>query len=247
MLQVPNLMTTKRLPGIVCIHENMRVRITANILAPWAVQDSTGVVLRTQLHPVDVRRIQVNGADTPAEFHLLYPPALYVQLDGVKQRFLPGGPCAEHVASGADPQCPCCIARPGVIMLKPQEVTWYFNHKDLGRKACPIRRVQLPIMPLLACPLYGLQGTTADPGLVAHWNVPKRMSPDVHWLLVYVILSRVRALKSLVSFGFSDTLREVIERGPPDNFVGSFDRLFGEKVEATGRAARDARHELGWG
>ena len=72
------------------------------------------------------------------------------------------------------------------------------------------------------------------------------MSPDVHWLLVYVILSRVRALKSLVSFGFSDALREVIERGPPDNFVGSFDRLFGEKVQATRQAARDARRQLGW-
>ena len=70
-------------------------------------------------------------------------------------------------------------------------------------------------MPLPACPLYGLQGTTADPGLVAHWTVPKRMSPDVHWLLVYVVLSRVRSLDSLVSFDFSDALRKVIERGPP--------------------------------
>eukprot|EP00974_Lingulodinium_polyedra_P040405 3880349-Lingulodinium_polyedra.AAC.1 len=61
-------------------------------------------------------------------------------------------------------------------------------------------------MPLLACPLYGLQGTTADPGLVAHWSVPKRMGSDVHWLLVYVVLSRVRSLDSLVSFDFSDSL-----------------------------------------
>ena len=51
-------------------------------------------------------------------------------------------------------------------------------------------------------------------------NVPKRMSPDVHWLLVYVILSRVRAFNSPVSFGFSDTLRDVIEGGPPDECVG---------------------------
>ena len=101
-------------------------------------------------------------------------------------------------------------------------------------------------MPLLACPLYGLQGTTADPGLVAHWTAPKRMSPDVHWLLVYVALSRVRSLSSLVSFDFSDTLREVIERGPPDNCVGSFDRLFGDKVQATRQAAREARQQLGW-
>ena len=102
-------------------------------------------------------------------------------------------------------------------------------------------------MPLLACPLYGLQGTTADPGLVAHWTVPKRMTPDVHWLLVYVILSRVRSLDSLVSFDFSDTLQAVIERGPPENFVGSFDRLFGQKIESTRQSAREARRQLGWG
>ena len=51
MLQVPNLTTAKRLPGIVCVHENMPIRITANVLAPWAVQDSTGVALRVQLLP----------------------------------------------------------------------------------------------------------------------------------------------------------------------------------------------------
>jgi len=89
-----------------------------------------------------------------------------------------------------------------------------------------VHREQLPIMPLLACPLYGLQGTTADPGLVAHWTVPKKMG-------------------TLVSFDFSNDLRAIIERGPPDNFVGSFDRLFGDKIEATRKAAREARRLLG--
>ena len=101
-------------------------------------------------------------------------------------------------------------------------------------------------MPLLACPLYGLQGTTADPGLVAHWMVPNKIDADVDWLVVYVILSRVRSLNSLVSFGVSDTLRDVIEGGPPDDFVGSFDRLFGDKVQSTRQAAREARRHLGW-
>ena len=73
-----------------------------------------------------------------------------------------------------------------------------------------------------------------------------RMSADVHWLLVYVVLSRTRSLNSLMSFDFSDTLREVVERGPPDNFVGSFDRLFGDKVQSTRQAAREARRHLGW-
>ena len=114
-------------------------------------------------HPTDARRLRASGADTPAKFNLLRPPALYVQLDDVKHRFLPDLPCTEHAVSGADPQCPFCFAGIGVLRLNPHEVTWYFQHKDLGRKPCPIRRIQLPIMPLLACPLYGLQGTLPTP------------------------------------------------------------------------------------
>ena len=72
------------------------------------------------------------------------------------------------------------------------------------------------------------------------------MSPDAHWLLVYVVLSRVRSLDSLVSFHFSDALREVIERGPPDTFVGAFNRLFEGKILSTRQLAREARQQLGW-
>ena len=59
MLQTPNLTTTKRLPGVVCVHENMRVRITSNVLPPWAVQDTTGTVLRASLRPTDRQRLRV--------------------------------------------------------------------------------------------------------------------------------------------------------------------------------------------
>ena len=85
----------------------MRIRITANVLVPWAVQDATGTVLQIQCHPTDAQRLRASGADTPAEFKLLYRPALYVQLDDVKHRFLPGLPCAEHAVPSADPECPC--------------------------------------------------------------------------------------------------------------------------------------------
>jgi hypothetical protein len=42
MLQVANLSTTRRLPGHACFHLGMRIRITASVLPPWAVQDATG-------------------------------------------------------------------------------------------------------------------------------------------------------------------------------------------------------------
>ena len=107
-------------------------------------------------------------------------------------------------------------------------------------------RLQLPIMPEQTCPLYGLQGTSADPGLWAHWNMPHRMDPEVKWLLVYVMLSRVRGLDCLVSSGLNDKIREIIETGPPKMLVGNFHKLFGEKILATRQAAREARINLGW-
>ena len=106
--------------------------------------------------------------------------------------------------------------------------------------------MQLPIMPEQTCPLYGLQGTTADPGLWAHWNMPARMDPEVKWLLVYVMLSRVRGLDCLVSYGLNDKIRDIIDKGPPEMLVGNFKKIFGDKIEATRKAAAKARKKLGW-
>ena len=95
---------------------------------------------------------------------------------------------------------------PELLQLRLQEATWY--HTDEKEKyASAVDRIQLPNMPEPTCALYGLQGTTADPGLWAHWNMPRRMDPEVKWLLVYVMLSRVRGLDCLVSSGFDDKIR----------------------------------------
>ena len=72
------------------------------------------------------------------------------------------------------------------------------------------------------------------------------MDPEVKWLLVYVVLSRVRGLDCLVSSGFNDKIRDIIESGPPETLVGNFQRIFGAKIRDTRRAAREARQNLGW-
>ena len=66
------------------------------------------------------------------------------------------------------------------------------------------------------------------------------------WLLVYVMLSRVRGLDCLVSSGLNDKIRDIIEEGPPEMLVGNFNKIFGEKIKATRKAAREARRKLGW-
>ena len=252
MLQVSSLSATRRLPGWACFHQDQRIRFTMSVLVPHAVQDSTGVIRYISLHPVDQQALR--GVPPPAEYKLEYPPTLYVQLDGVDHEFLPPIPCAEHTdlshidiehRSNIYQTCPHCQTFPGLIQVRPEKVTWYYNN-DEEKYASSVDRLQLPILPEPTCPLYGLQGTTADPGLWAHWNMPARMDPEVKWLLVYVMLSRVRGLDCLVSSGLNDKIRDIIESGPPEMLVGNFKKIFGEKIIATRRAAREARNNLGW-
>ena len=252
MLQVSSLSATRRLPGWVCFHQEQRIRFTMSVLVPHAVQDSTGVIKYISLHPVDQQALR--GVPPPAEYKLEYPPTLYVKLDGVDHEFLPPIPCPEHAdlshihmqhRANVYQTCPQCQSFPGLIQVRAEKATWYYND-DQERYASSVDRLQLPILPEPTCPLYGLQGTTADPGLWAHWNMPARMDPEVKWLLVYVMLSRVRGLDCLVSSGLNDKIRDIIEKGPPEMLVGNFKKIFGDKIEATRKAAAEARKKLGW-
>ncbi|MDO7681295.1 MAG: hypothetical protein MUQ52_02305, partial [Pirellulales bacterium] len=252
MLQINSLSATRRLPGWVCFHQEQRIRFTMSVLVPYAVQDSTGVIKYISLHPVDQQAL--SGLPPPAEFKLEYPPTLYVKVDDVEHEFLPPIPCPEHEELGhidmehrasVYQACPRCQSFPGLIQVRAEKATWYYND-DQEKYASSVDRLQLPILPETTCPLYGLQGTTADPGLWAHWNMPARMDPEIKWLLVYVMLSRVRGLDCLVSSGLTDKIKDIIEMGPPEELVGNFTKIFGDKIPTTRRAARQARKDLGW-
>jgi len=100
-------------------------------------------------------------------------------------------------------------------------------------------------MPARAVPLYSMQGTTADPGLVAYWFFPVRCTDTVRWLIVYVMLSRPRSLATLKSVNLTKQIRQIIEQGPPDDLVATFDKLFHDKVEETRKLARLAARAHG--
>ena len=85
-----------------------------------------------------------------------------------------------------------------------------------------------------------MQGTTADPGMVAYWFFPQRCSDTIKWLIVYVMLSRPRALASLQSVGLTDKVRNIIEKGPPEDLVANFHKLFDAKIKATKALAVEA-------
>ena len=100
-------------------------------------------------------------------------------------------------------------------------------------------------MPLEAVALYSMQGTTADPGMVAYWMFPQRCSETIQWLITYVMLSRPRALSQMRSVNLTLKVRELIERGPPEDLVANFQKLFQDKIEATRQLAREAAQKYG--
>ena len=108
-----------------------------------------------------------------------------------------------------------------------------------------ISRTQIPLMPAQAVPLYSMQGTTADPGLVAYWFFPQRCTDTIRWLIVYVMLSRPRSLATLKSVNLTKQIRDIIEQGPPSDLVANFDKLFHDKITEARKLARQAAEAHG--
>ena len=90
--------------------------------------------------------------------------------------------------------------RDGVIAVVPLTRGWRFVSENYTRPL-HVKRTQLPLLPQRQSTLHGIQGTTADPGLVAYWRFPPKLSKESLWLAHYVILSRPRRLANLVSHG----------------------------------------------
>ena len=173
------------------------------------------------------------------------PRCVYVKLDKCNREFLPPLKCQKHATSGLCKDCPACRAFECWVLVQPLCRQWTFTD-PVTRIAFQVQRTQLPLMPEAACPLYSLQGATCDPGLIAHFIMPKRADDDIKWLIVYVMLSRVRSLSCLRSIGLNAKIRKIIEGGPPSNLAENFEKLFRKKIKDTSKAAKAAKASLGW-
>ena len=164
------------------------------------------------------------------------PLCIYVKIDDCELSLLP-----EDFAATA--------VQRGVFAVKPIKRTWKYELPNVKGQFVNVRRQQLPIMPARVVPLYSMQGTTADPGLVAYWCFPDICTKTVQWLIVYVMLSRPRSLDTLRSVGLvknEKAIRELIEGGAPKDLVQSFHDLFGENIAATKQFARRAAERYGF-
>jgi hypothetical protein len=251
MLAEPSLARTGRLPGCALFHQDMRVRLTTQVLPPWAVQDATGTIMQIELSARDRRQMKEimeaddDGlVDSEVCLHEL-PAGVYVKLDKCDHEFLPPQVCKEHRLAGFYSKCSECRAFAGWVLVEPICRTWTYKDAVTGG-TFSVKRSQLPIMPEAACSLYALQGATTDPGLVAHFVMPRRADADIKWLIVYVLLSRVRSLSRLKCVGLTNKIREIIESGAPALLVENFEKLFRSKIGRTLQAAKEAKAALGW-
>jgi hypothetical protein len=242
MLAVPSVAHTSRLPGWVLLHAQMRVRLTTQVLPPWAVQDSTGTIMEIDLSAHDRHRLASSGDSHPTAETCLreLPLGVYVKLDKCTHEFLPPVVCHKHKRAGFCKDCKECRAFEGWVLIEPISRTWTFTD-PVTEVTFKVSRTQLPLMPEAACPLYSLQGATCDPGLIAHFCMPKRADDDIKWLIVYVLLSRVRSLSRLRSVGLDSKIRKIIEGGPPSMLAENFEKLFRKKINDTKKRQRQTR------
>ena len=65
-------------------------------------------------------------------------------------------------------------------------------------------------------------------------------------MATYVALSRPPSFKQLISIGIPDSLRDIIEGGPPEGILSRFAAMFNEVEQETRLRASELLARLGW-
>ena len=213
LLQIPNPRHTGRLPGILPLYKGLR-------LCLYNCKDCVQLGL-------------MNGAEVEVVDILFAPP----EWNGLEPKFHPGDlnvlrfiPQALVLrtigASWTLPrQCRLGLSAaddvPGTFILKPAIETFQYKDK-LNQQPLRVTRTMFPVIPASTCIVYGAQGESWR-AVLADLSCPPRMTPEVHWLANYVMLSRARDLSGLLLIRNAE--RRQLERGPPAHLVAEIDRL----------------------
>lgn len=158
-LQVPSVAQTGLLPGVLLLRIGMWVRMTTQMLAPWVVQGTFGVIMEIHGALADMQKLQrqpIENAQSVSKMLLAeLPVAVFAKLDETTLEFMPPRVCEKHGVSGFAQDCDACREFSGWVLVEPNAKSWTFS--DLGTGAeIKVTRSQLPLMPAEACPLYGV-------------------------------------------------------------------------------------------
>eukprot|EP00435_Cladocopium_sp_Y103_P021272 s390_g5.t1 len=218
MLQTPSLSDTEKLMGILPVHIGLKIRLTKLIVAPELTPEREGVVVGIEFRQADQPKnwppatkalVQSCGHYVCTE----QPHAIYVRICDYKETILPPVPCSAHKVLGADKSCPQCQHFEGVIAIRPTTAAW--NFRVSSTETIDVKRTQFAIAPATAKTNHSMQGSTADPGLIAHWATPN-VSETSSWLSKYVLLSRdMGQLAKESSCSFYDRGEQLLEELGP--------------------------------
>ena len=254
VLQHPSMNDTGRLPSFCMFHIGMRVRFTQTVEKGSITVDQTATVIGLDFHANEplTHKDAIQNPKAPVVLLRYFPQCVYVKLDRFDSeseplRFLDDEPCELHANHGIQDSCKECRNFADVVAIEPftSRCAWSIDIKALD-VTVKVKRTQLPFVCAAASTEHVLQGSTCDPGLVFHWHFPRRLTPEMRWLSIYVALSRVRSLDGFMSVGLTDRMREDIEAGPPAGVMQRFDTYFGQKIKDTYGKADAAYIELGW-
>ena len=224
LLQTASLSDTQKLMGLLPLHKHQRVRLTKKVSAPQLVQEREGHICGIEFRSEDLHWTDEERQKTLECGHYIckaLPLAVYVKIDDFNEEILPG--------------------QPGVVAIVPNSAKFQATIK---KEKISVQRHQIPLAPAQVKTIHSMQGSTADPGLVAHWNLPPQLGEASAWLSHYVLLSRVRSLQCLLSLSLPN--RKQLESGPPDDLKQRLHEMFHSKIQTTHQAAKEARQKLGW-
>ena len=234
-LQTVSMSRTGNLLGMLPVFVGMRVRFNYKLSAKdQLMNDSTGTVTGFKFHGDEFSRPQDDWRVNPQHeaWQRGYirlrkmPTALYVKMDDY------------DIDDGFGK---------GVVAVYPKiSRQWDFHShyadESRTRRKVKISRIQLPLAPEKVRTVQTAQGLSMDSAVMT-LSKPDRMSPDDHWMHIYVMLSRVRTMKQLALFSLPDI--KLFERGPPAFIQEAMQRLERRATAQLGRG-RAAEARLGW-
>jgi len=231
----PNIGASARLAGILPIYIGMQMILTESYLPPRIVRGTAVEVVGIELHPEEGILSDRSSVASDGCVVLQYlPKCIYVRVCDCTDVFL---------APSAGASQPGCFDLRGVLAVQTVTKPWKYKSKAMQHDVSVTRR-QFPLLPKKQCTLHGVQGQTAEPGIIAHWSFPKGLSKESVWLAYYVTLSRPRSLATLLCHSMPD--RGMIEGGPPETISKALEELVVRKIDTTRIASANARRELGW-
>lgn len=209
LLEIHNPRDVKHLPGVLVLYRTMRLLLYRKICVRLGLVHGAECVLEDIVFAEEEDLPEWCYAGTPIVLSFL-PVRLLLRAVDVPW-VLP--------ASQLPPLAPD-VDRRGLFLLGPH--TDYFQYELGAGEGLTIRRTHFSVLPADTRVVYSAQGEGFKAS-VADMAKPPLMSPEVHWLANYVMVSRATDLSGFLTLRLPR--REDLTRGAPKYLVDEMDRL----------------------